>query len=368
MTSGPIRNFVPTFSQSEMSFLVYGSYGYTGRLIVKLAIEKGLAKQLIIGGRDREKVMEQAQLNKLTETRIFSVEDEDYAKYLDGVSILLNCAGPFDVTCKLFVEACITKKCHYLDITGEIDVFEQLATFDQQAKDAGIIVLPGTGFDVVPSDCLAAKLKEALPDADVLEMAFQTRGGGMSRGTLMTMVKQMFAGSGFRDRVNGKIQKVTPHFKEIKLHGKSQNLAAISWGDVSTAYVSTGIPNISVYTGFSKPFIFVYYYFLAYVFAFVPFLGSILLNLIWKYYDGPALKDTEKARVQLYGIATNKKGVKVERYITMGEPYRFTAEASLSCVEKILNKKTTKRGFLTPSLAFGSGFINEFEGVVEEKV
>ena len=91
------------------------------------------------------------------------------------------------------VEACLRLGKHYLDITGEISVFEAMARRDKAAKQAGMMIMPGVGFDVVPSDCLAVHLKNLLPTATDLTLAFYGL-GGISHGTQATMT--MNAGSG----------------------------------------------------------------------------------------------------------------------------------------------------------------------------
>src|SRR3546814_18073465 len=86
------------------------------------------------------------------------------------------------------IEACLQAKAHYLDITGEISVFEHAQTQDARAKAAGIVVCPGVGFDVIPTDCVAAALKAALPDATHLALGFDSR-SGFPPGTAKTSVE-----------------------------------------------------------------------------------------------------------------------------------------------------------------------------------
>src|SRR3546814_14318761 len=90
--------------------------------------------------------------------------------------------------------ACIAAGINYVDITGEIDVFEALAARDAEAKAVGVVLLPGAGFDVVPSDCLAAHVKRRLPDATALDLVI---GGlsGIRRGTARTMAASIDAGT-----------------------------------------------------------------------------------------------------------------------------------------------------------------------------
>src|SRR5215217_9596900 len=150
-------------------FLLYGSYGYTGRLIAERARELGLTP--LLAGRDAHALRAQAaELG--AEHRAFALDD---AAALDAAlretRVVLHAAGPFAHTARPMLEACLRTGAHYLDITGEIAVFEDIHSRNQEFIDAGIIVIPGVGFDVVPTDCLAAMLKRELASATHLKLA-----------------------------------------------------------------------------------------------------------------------------------------------------------------------------------------------------
>jgi len=104
-----------------MSFLIYGASGFTGKLIVDLAVKKGLRP--VIAGRTEEKIKPLAQqygLDYLT----FGLENQaTLVRHLKQFPLVLNCAGPFSRTAQPMVEACLVAKTHYLDITGEIEVY-----------------------------------------------------------------------------------------------------------------------------------------------------------------------------------------------------------------------------------------------------
>jgi len=143
-----------------------------------------------------------------------------------------------------FSDPCLRNRVHYLDITGEIDVFEALAARDAKAKAQGVTLLPGVGFDVVPSDCLAAHLKRRLPDAIDLKL-YLSLGANMSRGTAKTMIEAVAAGT--RLRRNGRLVARTRAEEGSCDFGRGEKpTVQVSWGDVSTAFHSTGIPNIEV--------------------------------------------------------------------------------------------------------------------------
>jgi short subunit dehydrogenase-like uncharacterized protein len=168
--------------------LIYGSYGYTGTLILQIALQKCPALTFVLSGRDKDKLMKQARiLNKPFEIRQLSFEpfqkqldQKTIDEWLEDVKLVVNCAGPFKSTMYAVSDACLRKKVHYIDITGEIEVMEYIASLDAKAKDAGIMMLPAAGFDVVPTDCLALHLKRRLPTADTLEMIIKPPDSGAS--------------------------------------------------------------------------------------------------------------------------------------------------------------------------------------------
>ncbi|MEO7522148.1 MAG: saccharopine dehydrogenase NADP-binding domain-containing protein, partial [Gemmatimonas sp.] len=190
-----------------MSLLLYGANGYTGRLIIPVALARGLRP--ILSGRNVDEVNALAAEHGL-EARTVSLDDTgalDAA--LHDITTVLHCAGPFSRTSKPMVDACLRAGAHYLDITGEVDVFEACAARDAEAKQRGIMLLPGTGFDVVPSDCLASHLARRMPDATSLSLGFRAM-GGLSRGTALTMAEGL--GKPGVIRRDGRITPVSPGF------------------------------------------------------------------------------------------------------------------------------------------------------------
>jgi short subunit dehydrogenase-like uncharacterized protein len=156
------------------------------------------------------------------------------------VSVVLNAAGPFSATAWAMADACLSNGVHYLDITGEIDVFEALFARDAEAQRAGVTLMSGVGFDVVPSDCLAAHLKRRLPDATQLTLYFSP-GFNVSRGTMKTMIENVAVGA--RARRNGRLVTVAkPNTGSCDFGRGLRSTVQVAWGDVSTAFHSTGSP------------------------------------------------------------------------------------------------------------------------------
>jgi short subunit dehydrogenase-like uncharacterized protein len=223
--------------------LIYGATGYTGKLIAKTAADQ--RTRPILAGRNLNKVKAVAKPLDL-EPRAFDLRDPariDAA--IRGVAVALNVAGPFSGTSRPMADACLRNRIHYLDITGEIEVFEALAAHDAEAKARGVMLLPGVGFDVVPSDCLAAHVKRRLPDANDLKLYLSFGANAPSRGTAKTMVEAIAAGT--RLRRNGRIVSRDRAEAGSCDFGKGKRRTIqVSWGDVATAFHSTAIPNIEV--------------------------------------------------------------------------------------------------------------------------
>jgi len=296
-----------------------------------------------------------------------SLDDEQgAAAELYGVTAVLHCAGPFVHTSAPMVNACLATGAHYLDITGEIAVFESVLSRGEEAKKAGVALLPGVGFDVVPSDCLAARLAAALPDATELALAFDTAGGSVSRGTMKTMIESL-PGAGAIRR-NGEIVPVPVAFdiREIDFGagmGKRRAMT-IPWGDVSTAYHSTGIPNIRVYSGTPPSQIRK----MKRLAPLLPLAGwgpikRLALRWVDKRVTGPSERVRETARIHLWGEVRNAAGRAVTATLETPEGYRFTAVSAVASVERLL-QGTVPPGAWTPSRAFGADFVEGIPGVV----
>ena len=350
----------PTILAVMNNIIIYGAYGYTGKLIVEEAVTKGLRPT--IAGRNEELVERLANQYDLPHVTYNYDDQQAWDAALSNKDLLINCAGPFSLTIKEILPACIRNKTHYIDITGEIDVFKYIQSHDQKAKDAGVVLMPGTGFDVVPTDCLAKFLSEQLPTATHLELAFDSS-SGLSRGTALSVLNRFHKGSAVR--VNGEIieQKPASVSKSIAFQGKVRNVVGIAWGDVFTSFVTTGIPNIEVFTGMpikmmktmkrvSK---------LAWLIK-TPLMLKLGRYFIRKKIDGPSEEKRNSLKTQVYGRVWEKGGNEVVAEMETPESYKLTAITSVLCAQKILAGDAAP-GFHTPAGAFGSDLIMQVDGV-----
>jgi short subunit dehydrogenase-like uncharacterized protein len=343
------------------NFLIYGSYGYTGQLIVELAVKEGLRS--ILAGRDEKKLRAQAEKYNV-EYRAFSLDETDKLdSALLEVDAVLHCAGPFVLTFRQMAEACIRTKRHYVDISGEIEGFEALAKMDDDAKQAGIMLLPGAGFDVVPSDCLAAYLKQQLPTATHFQLFLRGIGGGVSRGTARSGVENMHRQG--RIRKDGKVVQVPPAWqvREQDFGRGPVQVVSVGWGDVSTAYYSTKVPNIETYFAFPRAAI----RFLRLSRYIGPLVYSRLARNLLKWIvgyvipSGPSRDQNENGFSLMVGEMSDENHV-VRARLRTPEGYRCTALTTVEIMKRILNGEI-KPGFQTPSLAYGADFILQFDGV-----
>lgn len=350
----------------KSGFIIYGCYGYTGQLICHLAVAKGLKP--VIAGRNEVRVKELAQKLGL-DYRVFDAEDiESVKEQIKDFKILLNCAGPFVHTAPLMAQACLKTQTHYLDITGEYQVFEHMFSLDKEAIEAKVMLMSGVGFDVVPTDCLSLYLKESLAGATSLELALYTQGGKLSHGTAITVTENL--GEPTKIRKAGKLISVPNGqiTKEITIEGKTLTGVAISWGDISTAYRTTRIPDITVFNILPEKLI--------RSMRMSNYIGFLLRTRLVKNYlidrirkrpAGPDENQRKQATTVVWGKVKNAMGGQREAVLSLPEGYTLTAETAVEIVKRILAKEPTY-GARTPAKEFGKDFIMQFEGVSRKDI
>lgn len=339
--------------------LIYGAYGYTGELVLEQALATGLRP--VLAGRNAAAVEALAARHGL-EARVFGLEDPAALdRGLAGIGAVAHCAGPFSRTALPMAEACLRNRVHYLDITGEIAVFEALHGLDARARAAGVTLLPGSGFDVVPSDCLAAHLARRLPGATSLALGFQST-GRVSRGTATTMVENLHRGGWVRR--GGRLTPVPAGWRArtIDFGAGPVHAMTIPWGDVATAWHSTGIPDVEVYlavppsaraaarlSNLVRPLLA------------TRVVQSLLLRRVRAGAPGPSAGRRARSACLLWGEARAPRGRVVAR-LRVPDGYTHTAHAAVAVLERLLAGGVAA-GFQTPSRAFGPDFVLQLPGV-----
>lgn len=340
--------------------LIYGANGYTGRLLARYAKQYNIVP--VLAGRNETAIRSLAEELQFPYV-IFSLDDEEILKkQLEQVLIVIHAAGPFKETAKQMVETCINTHTHYLDINGDISVFEFIKQYDAAAKNARIMLMPGTGFDVVPTDCMALQLKELLPDATDLKLAFVPMGGSLSHGTATTMASKL--GEGGAARINGKIanKPLGQHSMWLQFENKKRFVMSIPWGDVSTAYFTTGIPNIETYTGVTPlTYRLLKFQFLLNWLLRTNWMRGIIQNKINAAPAGPTDEQRANGSTYIWGKASNKKGDAVIRKFVCADGYTFTVLATLHIVKKMIDG-AYKPGYQTPAAVYGPNLAFEIEG------
>lgn len=341
------------------AWLLYGANGYTGELIAREAVARGMRP--ILAGRSKQKIGKlAAELN--CPSAVFDLEDHTaLVSTLTQVNAVLHCAGPFSRTASSMMQGCLATHVHYLDITGEIDVFELAASVHQKARRAGIVLCPGVGFDVVPTDSVAARLKQALPDATHLALGFDSR-AGLSKGTAKTAIES--AGKGSCVRIDGKLvtERLASRTRRIDFGAGEKLAVGIPWGDVSTAYYSTGIGNIEVYTATSQKSV----HSMRRANWFRPLLRRRWIRELAKFsaerrVTPPDKTQRENNPTYVWGEARNAAGeVKTARLRT-ANGYSLTVQSSLGILSELLSRPCNP-GFTTPSSLVGADFVSSLPG------
>ncbi len=332
----------------QSKLLVYGANGYTGMLVAEEAARRGLSA--VLAGRDRETVATLGERLGL-ESRIASLDDRGaLEEALDGIAVVLHCAGPFVRTARPMVDACLARRVHYLDVTGEVEVFAALHRRSAEAVEAGILVMPGVGFDVVPSDGLAAHLARRLPGGRRLVLAFLGI-GRPSRGTATTMAEN--AGRGGVIRREGQLVPVPAAWRTrmVDFGRGPRSCVSIPWGDVYTAHLTTGVPDIEVYMAAPAGLRF----FLRASRVLGPLLASgpvqrLLKNRIRSGPPGPSAAEREAGSSHLWGELVDDLGNRVSTRLHGPEGYTATMLCALEICQRVLAGKL-KTGFHTPGRA-----------------
>lgn len=340
-------------------WIIYGANGYTGELIARAAVAAGLRPRL--AGRNAVAIKMLANTLGLPFTICRLEDQEGLRQALQGAQVVLHCAGPFQETSAPMVEACLQTGVHYLDITGEISVFEAAAKQDATARRAGVMLMPGVGFDVVPSDCLAAHLARRLPEATSLALAFRAL-GSISRGTAITMLTMATRGC---ERRNGQLI-ITPPLHEVRMFdfGRGpQPCVSIPWGDVATAYYTTGIPNIKTFVAIPRRT--QRWFSLArrlLPIVQLPAIRAGLRRLLARTLHGPDATTRATGRSITVGEVTDATGRRATSRLTGPEGYALTVQTALLIVQRVLHGHVTA-GFHTPAGLYGPDLICEVPGV-----
>jgi short subunit dehydrogenase-like uncharacterized protein len=342
--------------------MIYGANGYTGRLLAAEARRRDLKP--VLAGR-RAGPIEKLAAELGLPVRVFGLDDSTAAAAaISDMAVVANWAGPFAATSAPMIDGCLMGRAHYVDITGEIDVFLAAQHRHGDAQAAGIVICPGVGFDVIPTDCMAAVLKEALPNATHLVLAFDAR-GPMSPGTARTMVRSLrFGKHGTRVRRNGVLEEVplAQSWRNVDFPGGS----AAAIGN-ATAWFSTGIPNIETYAAVPRAGAIAWraLNWVRPLLACAP--GQILLTQLANRASGPSEEQLRTGRSRLWGEVRNAAGERRTAKLETANGYRLTADGTMMAVQFLLTNAPTG-GYYTPSMLLGARCVERLPGSTSIRV
>jgi short subunit dehydrogenase-like uncharacterized protein len=343
---------------SNSRVLLYGAYGYTGRLAAELAAAKKL--DVVLAGRNKDALAALGDRLSLP-TRVVGLDDpKRLSEVLKDITCVVHMAGPFATTSPPMLNACLATQTNYIDITGEIEVFEAMWSREDEIKRASITVVPGAGFDVVPSDCLAGYVAGKLERP--VSVIIALRGlESASQGTLRTAIRQVSKPVLCR-RAGAIVALDDRSPRWIDFGSGDEPCVPVSWGDVATAFHSTGVGNITVYFRRTK------------LLRSVDILGKLfgpllrsrigqrgLAAIVRSLPEGPSQSERNGHRGTIWAVAIDCSGRSFKASLSTPDAYDFTANSALEISSRISSLPTAV-GLVTPSQAFGADFVLSLPG------
>jgi len=343
------------------TWMLYGAYGFTGRLLVAEAVRRG--HRPVLAGRNAALLAELGTKYDLDWLAL----DLDYAqrlhKTVDRFDLVFHAAGPFIHTSEPMIRACLAGRTHYIDITGEIKVFDNTFRHHEEAQSRGVALLSGGGLDIVPSDCLARYVADQVPEATHLITAIHAL-SGVTSGTVKSGLANLdVSPMGSLVRQNHRLvqQPLGKGSRKIRFSdNRERTVSPFPWGDLVTAAHTTGIPNITSYLALPRvPGLRLLGGASARLLAMSP-VRNVANRAVSLTFRGPDEEAQRTGRTYLYAKATNETGHSAEAWLETVEVYRFTALAGIKLVERIL--ASPLRGAITPAGAFGADFVLGIDG------
>ena len=320
---------------SAQSWMLYGAAGHTGALIARHARERG--HRPLLAGRTAPAVAALAARLGLPHRTLALDDPAALPAALDGVDLVLNAAGPFLHTAAPLAEACLRSGTHYLDIGNELQVFAALYDLHERACRAGVAIIPGVGFGVVATNCLARRVSEAVGGAQQLDVAARAATAQPGPGVAASIRENLPYGGWIRQAGHLHPQPLGSGVTTIPLPDGPCHVMPFPTGDLEAAFQATGAPDIT---------------------AFSPVPADPAAA-------GPGASDAQAAGRLAYlsfgwARATSPDGATAEAWLQTGESYAFTAAASVRAVEETLARSL--RGALSPATAFDADFILTIAG------
>jgi len=311
--------------------MIYGATGYTGRMAATHAKEAGL--DIVIAGRDDTRLADLAAALGV-ESGVFSLEHpNDIADALSGMTVLLNCAGPFHRTAKPLMTACIGSGVHYLDIAAELDSYHLAEELDLQAQQAGVMLLPGSGGSVAMLGCLTRHVVQRVPAPQSIRIALHVS-GSMSRGSALSATENMTESMA---RVAGRlVARDTDDTRSVDFGHGPVACFPVTLPDLITLWKDTRVPDIDTFVHVSGD----------------AFPQGDLAALP----DGPSAAEREQHRYQVAVEVTGIDQRTARAVLDTVNGYAFTPLAAAEAARRVLAGEC-RPGFQTPAGLFGEDFV-----------
>ncbi|KAK8074474.1 hypothetical protein PG997_009137 [Apiospora hydei] len=336
--------------------MIYGATGYTARLATDHA--QAHALPLILAGRTRATI---SHLSVSLEIpyRVFDLADHRTvvsALKEAETKVLLNCAGPFASTAPPLIAACIDAGgVHYLDISAELGTYQVAADRSDDAKAAGVMLLPGCGGSVAMLGCLAGHALRRIENPTQIDIALRIA-GPMSRGSIVSAAQGSMAGAAALQRRGGEL--VPWRSMETAEEEASSGLFDFDDGegvvscfpvtlpDLFTIWKSTGVASIRTY-------------------ACIAASGNVGFpeenNNNHMLPDGPSAEERKANPYHAAVVATGPDGSVGRAVLHTVNGYTFTAMASVEAARRVLEGEVIA-GLQTPAILFGNGFVETIAG------
>jgi len=334
-----------------LTWMLYGAYGMTGRLILDEALRRGHRPTL--AGRDAAKLQELQRLTGLDTAPLALERGAELRTALSRVGCVVLAAGPYDVTGPLMRGACLEARCSYLDVNAAVDDFCQALACDEAARAAGVAVIPGVGYGVVFGECLAVQTARRVSDATSLRLSLATETDGRSRAATLTSAGALARGG--LDVHDGELRNRPIAFSTWLAPDSQRSatrFAAMPMAELVAAHRSTGVPNIVAGIPMSRAAA-------AFVRATGPWIGKVIARTAARRSGraGTPLSGAAIAalRSRMWAEARNDHGQTAAAMLETGEGYRAAAAAAVRAVESL--RQTPRIGALTPAQAFGADFV-----------
>ena len=182
--------------------VLYGASGFVGRQTVAYFARQAGGPRWAVAGRSAARLQAVRQACGAAQAGVVVADAAD-AGALDALAaqtrVVLSTAGPFARHGSELVAACVRHGTHYVDITGETPwVREMIERHHDAAARRGTRIVPGCGFDSVPSDLGAWGVAQALwqrhgERCASVKACFSLR-GGLNGGTFASLVNMLETG------------------------------------------------------------------------------------------------------------------------------------------------------------------------------